>query len=64
MTIGINSKRGIAMITRRTLLASLVASLPAVGLGIAAERAFAEPSKLLRVGFQKGEPILLAPCRT
>jgi len=56
MTIGINSRRGIAMITRRTLLGSL----PAAGIGVGAARAFAAPGKLVRVGFQKGEPILLA----
>ena len=44
------------MISRRTLLGSL----PAAGIGMAAARASAAPSKLLRVGFQKGEPILLA----
>ena len=44
------------MITRRTLLGSL----PAAGTGVGAARAFAAPGKLLRVGFQKGEPILLA----
>ncbi len=41
------------MISRRHLLAAL----PAFGL---AARAFAEPSKLLRIGFQKGEPMLVA----
>ena len=56
MTTAINSRRGIALITRRTLLGSL----PAAGTGMAAARASAAPSKLLRVGFQKGEPILLA----
>jgi NitT/TauT family transport system substrate-binding protein/sulfonate transport system substrate-binding protein len=44
------------MIGRRTLLAAL----PAVGIGAAARRAMAVPDKKLHVGFQKGEPILLA----
>ncbi len=44
------------MITRRTLLAAL----PAVGIGTVATRTYAAPGKILRVGFQKGEPILLA----
>ena len=44
------------MITRRTLLAGL----PAAGIGIGTARAFAAPGKLVRIGFQKGEPILLA----
>lgn len=43
------------MITRRTLLAAL----PALGIGTAATRALAAPDKKLRIGFQKGEPILL-----
>ena len=42
------------MISRRHLLAAFPA------IGIAAARASAEPGKLLRVGFQKGEPMLLA----
>jgi sulfonate transport system substrate-binding protein len=42
------------MISRRHLLAAL----PAIGL--AATRAFAGQTKLLRVGYQKGEPILLS----
>jgi sulfonate transport system substrate-binding protein len=41
------------MIARRHLLTTVLA------LGPAARRASAAPSKLLRVGFQKGEPILL-----
>ena len=45
------------MIRRRTLLRVV----PAVGIGVTARRATAAPDrKLLRVGFQKGEPILLA----
>jgi alkanesulfonate monooxygenase len=44
------------MITRRTLLGSL----PSAGIGIGTARAFAAPGKLVRIGFQKGEPILLA----
>jgi len=44
------------MITRRTLLAAL----PAVGIGTAATRAIGAPGNTLRVGFQKGESILLA----
>ncbi len=44
------------MITRRTLLASL----PAGGIATAARRVIAAPSKTVRIGFQKGEPILLA----
>ena len=44
------------MITRR----SLIASLPAAGIASRVPRAFAAASKSLRVGFQKGEPILLA----
>ncbi|MGA3399591.1 MAG: aliphatic sulfonate ABC transporter substrate-binding protein [Acetobacteraceae bacterium] len=43
------------MITRRTLLAAL----PAAGIVTAATRAMAAPGKTLRIGFQKGEPILL-----
>jgi NitT/TauT family transport system substrate-binding protein/sulfonate transport system substrate-binding protein len=43
------------MISRRHLLAAL----PVCGIAIAA----AAPSKLLRIGFQKGEPILLASKR-
>jgi sulfonate transport system substrate-binding protein len=43
------------MITRRTLLGSL----PAVGTSSFAARTFAASGKVLRVGFQKGEPILL-----
>ena len=42
------------MISRRHLFAALPA------IGFAATRAGAAPSKLVRVGFQKGEPILLA----
>ena len=42
------------MISRRHLFAALPA------IGFAATRASAAPSKLVRVGFQKGEPILLA----
>jgi sulfonate transport system substrate-binding protein len=42
------------LISRRHLLAALPA------IGFAATRASATPRKLLRVGFQKGEPILLA----
>lgn len=45
------------MIRRRTLLTVV----PAVGIGVTARRVTAAPDKkLLRVGFQKGEPILLA----
>jgi hypothetical protein len=44
------------MITRRIVLAAL----PALGIGAAATRGMAAPCKGLRVGFQKGEPILLA----
>ena len=44
------------MIRRRTLLATL----PGLAIGRAATRAIAAPGKTLRVGFQKGEPILLA----
>ena len=42
------------MISRRHLFAALPA------IGFAATRAGAAPSKLVRIGFQKGEPILLA----
>jgi len=44
------------MFTRR----SLIASIPAAGIVSRVPRAFAAASKTLRVGFQKGEPILLA----
>jgi NitT/TauT family transport system substrate-binding protein/sulfonate transport system substrate-binding protein len=44
------------MIRRRTLLATL----SGLAIGRAATRAIAAPGKTLRVGFQKGEPILLA----
>src|ERR1700733_4970870 len=54
-------RRGDAGQRRETLISRrhLLAALPAIGF--AATRASAAPSKLLRVGFQKGEPILLAP---
>jgi sulfonate transport system substrate-binding protein len=44
------------MITRRGLLGSL----PLAAFGAAVSRAHAASDKVLRVGFQKGEPILLA----
>src|SRR3984957_12354701 len=46
-------EKGTPMISRRYLLAGL----PVFGIAAAAS---AEPSKLLRVGFQKGEPMLVA----
>jgi len=48
------------MTTRRGLLSGLSAAALGIPLGITASRSQAEPTKLVRVGFQKGEPILLA----